>query len=56
LYRERGNSENQIKELKYDYAAEKMNQNGFDTTDATMHFIMAAHNLMSVFKQVIIPG
>ncbi len=55
LYRGRAVCENQIKELKYDYAADKMNLNGFDATEATMNFIMIAYNLMSLFKQVIIP-
>ena len=54
LYRGRANCENQIKELKYDYAADKMNLNSFDATEATMSFIMIAYNLMSLFKQVII--
>jgi len=55
LYRGRATCENQIKELKYDYAADKMNQNSFDATEATMNFIMIAYNLMSLFKQVVIP-
>lgn len=55
LYRGRANCENQIKELKYDYAADKMNQNSFDATETTMNFIMIAYNLMSLFKQVVIP-
>ena len=56
LYRGRANCENQIKELKYDYAADKMNTNSFDTTETTMNFIMIAYNLMSLFKQVVIPS
>jgi len=55
LYRGRANCENQIKELKYDYAIDKMNQNSFDATETTMNFIMIAYNLMSLFKQVVIP-
>ncbi|AYD46706.1 IS1380 family transposase [Arachidicoccus soli] len=55
LYRGRANCENQIKELKYDYAVDKMNQNSFDATETTMNFIMIAYNLMSLFKQVVIP-
>ncbi|MCZ2393438.1 MAG: transposase [Chitinophagales bacterium] len=47
--------ENKIKELKYDYAVDKMNQNGFDATETTMNFIMIAYNLMCLFKQVVIP-
>ncbi|MEI2822044.1 MAG: transposase [Chitinophagaceae bacterium] len=56
LYRGRANCENQIKELKYDYAVDKMNQNSFDATETTMNFIMIAYNLMSLFKQVVIPA
>lgn len=56
LYRGRANCENQIKELKYDYAVDKMNQNSFDATETSMNFIMVAYNLMSLFKQVVIPS
>lgn len=56
LYRGRAICENQIKELKYDYAVDKMNQNSFDATETTMNFIMIAYNLMSLFKQVVIPS
>lgn len=55
LYRGRALCENQIKELKYNYAADKMNQNSFDATEATMNFIMVAYNLMSLFKQGVMP-
>lgn len=55
LYRGRANCENQIKELKQDYAADKINQHSFDATETTLNFIMVAYNLMSLFKQVIIP-
>ena len=51
LSRGRANCENQIKELKYDYAVGKMNTNSFDTTETTMNFILIAYNLMSLFKQ-----
>jgi len=33
LYRGRANCENRIKELKYDYGLDKMNQSGFDGTE-----------------------
>lgn len=54
LYRGRAVCENQIKELKYDYAADKINQQSFDATETTLNFIMIAYNLMSLFKQVVI--
>ncbi|MDI9320735.1 MAG: hypothetical protein QM530_09730 [Phycisphaerales bacterium] len=39
LYRGRAICENQIKELKYDYATGKINQQSFDATEATLNFI-----------------
>lgn len=54
LYRGRANCENQIKELKYDYAADGINGNSFDATETTLNFIMVAYNLMSLFKQAVI--
>ena len=54
LYRNRATCENRIKELKYDYALDKINQHSFDATETTLNFIMAAYNLMSLFKQVIV--
>ena len=54
LYRGRANAENRIKELKYDYSLDKINQQSFDGTEATLNFLMIAHNIMSLFKKVII--
>ena len=54
LYRNRAVCENRIKELKYDYALDKINQPSFDATETTLNFIMIAYNLMSLFKQVIV--
>lgn len=54
LYRGRANCENRIKELKYDYGLDKMNQSGFDGTEATLILMTIAYNFMSLFKQVII--
>jgi len=54
LYRNRATCENRIKELKYDYALDKINQHSFDATETTLNFIMVAYNLMSLFKQVIV--
>lgn len=46
--------ENRIKELKYDYALDKINQQSFDATETTLNFLMIAFNLMSLFKQVVV--
>jgi hypothetical protein len=54
LYRGRATAENRIKELKYDYALDKINQQSFDATETTLNFIMVAFNLMSLFKQVVV--
>lgn len=54
LYRHRAICENRIKELKYDYALDKINQQNFDATETTLNFIMLAFNLMSLFKQIVI--
>ena len=54
LYRNRATCENRIKELKYDYSLDKMNQQSFDATETTLNFIMIAFNLMSLFKQVVV--
>ena len=54
LYRGRFNCENCIKELKYDYGLDKMNQSGFDGTEASLLLMTIAYNFMSLFKQVII--
>ena len=54
LYRGRANCENRIKELKYDYGLDKMNQKGFDGTEASLMLMTIAYNFMSLFKQVII--
>jgi len=54
LYRHRATCENRIKELKYDYALDKINQQSFDATETTLNFLMVAYNLMSLFKQVVV--
>lgn len=56
IYRQRATAENRIKELKYDYGIDKINQHSFDATETTINFIMVAYNLMSLFKQVILQG
>jgi len=53
LYRQRANCENRIKELKYDYGLDKMNQASFDGTEATLMLMTVAYNFLSLFKQTI---
>ena len=56
LYRGRANCENRIKELKYDYGLDKMNQSDFDGTEAALMLMTIAYNFLSLFKQIIIGG
>ena len=56
LYRGRANCENRIKELKYDYGLDKMNQQSFDATEASLLLMTIAYNFMSLVRQVIIGG
>lgn len=56
LYRGRANAENRIKELKYDYGLDRINQQSFHGTEAALHFIMVAHNILNLFKKAIING
>ena len=56
LYRGRANCENRIKELKYDYGLDKMNEQGFDATEASLILMTIAYNFMSLFKQIVIGG
>jgi len=55
-YRGRANCENRIKELKYDYGLDKMNEQSFDATEASLLLMTITYNFMSLFKQVIIGG
>jgi hypothetical protein len=50
LYRGRVNCENKIKELKYDYGLDKMNQDGLDDTEACLLLMTIAYNSMRLFK------
>lgn len=54
LYRGRGNAENYIKELKYDFGFDSFNLKGFYATEAALTFAMIAYNLMSLFKQFVL--
>jgi hypothetical protein len=53
LYRQRANCENRIKELKYDYGLDKMNQASFDGTESSLMLMTVAYNFLSLFKQMI---
>jgi len=54
LYRGRANCENRIKELKYDYGLDKMNQQSFDGTETSLCFMAVAYNFMSLFRQTVV--
>jgi hypothetical protein len=54
LYRNRGDAENRIKELKYDFGIENFCLGEFFATEASFRFIMIAYNLMSLFRQIIL--
>ncbi len=56
LYRGRGDAENRIKELKYDFGFDSFNLKGFYGTEAALMFAMIAYNLMSIFRQFILQG
>jgi hypothetical protein len=56
LYRGRANCENRIKELKYDYGLDKMNQADFDGTEAALLLMTIAYNFLSLFSQLIVGG
>lgn len=50
IYRGRGDAENRIKELKYDFGFDSFNLEGFYATEAALTFVMIAYNLMSLFR------
>jgi hypothetical protein len=49
-YRARGDAENRIKELKQDFGVDSFALKGFYPTEAALHFVMIAYNLMSIFR------
>ncbi len=53
LYRGRGDAENRIKELKYDFGFDSFNLKGFFATEAALIFAMIAYNLMSLFRMFV---
>jgi hypothetical protein len=52
-YNQRGDSENRIKELKYDYAIDAFAMKSFAATDAAFRFVLLAYNVMAIFKQAM---
>lgn len=53
-YRLRADSENRIKELKYDFGADSFNMQSFFATEAALCVAMMAYNMISLFRQVIL--
>lgn len=53
-YRGRADSENRIKELKYDFSIDDFVTNNFRATEACGNFIVMAYNFMSLFRHALI--
>ncbi len=53
-YRGRAGCENRIKELKYDFAADRFCLKDFWATEACLNVAMLAYNLMSLFRQAVL--
>ena len=51
-YKGRGDCENRIKELKYDFALEGFNLQEFYATEAALRMVNLAYNLISLFRQI----
>ena len=54
LYRGRGDAENRIKELKYDFGFDSYNLKSFYATEAALTFAMIAYNLMALFRTFVL--
>lgn len=54
LYRGRGDAENRIKELKYDFGFDSFNLQSFFGTEAALTFAMIAYNLMALFRTFLL--
>ena len=54
LYRGRGDAENRIKELKYDFGFDSFNLKEFFPTEAALTFAMIAYNLMALFRTFVL--
>ena len=53
-YRGRADSENRIKELKYDFSIDDFVSHNFWATEACGNFIIMAYNFMSLFRHALI--
>lgn len=53
-YRGRADSENRIKELKYDFSIDDFVTNNFWATEACGNFIVMAYNFMSLFRHALL--
>jgi len=54
IYNTRAESENRIKELKYDFGIDNFCLKGFFATEASFRFIMIAYNILALFKHQIL--
>lgn len=54
LYRGRGDAENRIKEIKYDFGFDSFNLKKFFPTEAALSFSMIAYNLMAIFRLFVL--
>ena len=54
MYKQRGDAENRIKELKYDFALDTFCMNNFWGTEAAFRSVLMAYNLMALFRQVVL--
>ncbi len=54
MYKGRADSENRIKELKYDFGMDSFNLQKFYATEAAFRFILIAYNVMSLFRQLVL--
>jgi len=53
LYRKRGDAENRIKELEYDFGADNFCMQDFYATEAALRSVMVGYNLMAIFKLAV---
>jgi hypothetical protein len=54
LYRKRGDAENRIKELEYDFGADNFCMQDFYSTEAALRTVMISYNVMALFKLVAV--
>ena len=54
LYRQRGDAENRIKELEYDFGADNFCMQDFYATESALRTVMMSYNLISLFRLTVI--